>query len=1040
MNNFPFKVGLALVTWVTTGIGSVHPPSLVAQTNVDRRIPSIEKLTAQGSNIERLWQQASELRGIGRYSEAIAIFDQILKVQPNSFLAWYWRGNSFSNLGEYKTAIGSYEQAIKIKPDYLLAWYEQGNAFYALGQYDAVVRSWRQALSLKGESEYGQQLVSRIIPRRIADVLLYDLQQYEEAIGFYNQLTSVESNTAAIWIDRGTAFYQLGRYREALVDYDRAIQLDTNNALAWKRRGFALYRLNRNQQAIASFERAAKLEPNDLEIGGLLAVLQSAGESPAESSTSQQRLATLRREITAAEQRLLRLRADSQTATTQLETSQAQVRQSQQRLATIQGEIKTAEERLTTSQTQVRQSQQQLTEIQAEIQTIQKQRDSLQAERQSLEQRLAAVRGEIKTAEGQLERTQSQVRQSQQQLAGVGQEIQTTQKQLDSLRAERQSLEQRLAAVRGEIKTTEERLTASQAELRQSQQQLTGIRQEIQNTEKQRDTLQAELQNLEQRLAAVRGDIKTVEGQLNRLQAQVRQSQQQLAGVQQEIQNTQKQRDTLQAERQSLEQRLTNGRGELNTIEKQVAALQTERQRLEQRQTTGGEITQAVGAGLEAFQAELQIFQRAGQLESGFTDTVARYLGIPAPPVKTLTETLSALRQIEQATASKPGLVYSSFVPKTQQGESTSSGSKGLGFEGDKLALSQNQKEQDDDQLELVVISSDGKPIRQRIGATRSQIRELTQQYLSNITNARNPNGYLEPSQKLYQLLVAPLEKNPAFQGQNINNLTFLMDKSLRGVPLAALHDGKGFLVERYSVGVMPSLALTDTRYGSVKNQQVLAMGAQVFPDQRPLPAVPTELNAIVQRLWSGDSYLNEAFTIDNLQKARQQESHGIVHFATHAEFRSGQPSNSYIELWGGNKLRLDQLRQLKLDNPPVDLLVLSACRTALGNDEAELGFSGLAVQAGVKAAMGSLWYVSDEGTLGLMTAFYKKLKQAPTKAEAMRQAQVAMLRGDVRIEGGQLIVENERIPLPPELAKLTDRKFTHPYYWSAFMMVGNPW
>ncbi|HEY9634636.1 MAG TPA: CHAT domain-containing protein, partial [Coleofasciculaceae cyanobacterium] len=91
-------------------------------------------------------------------------------------------------------------------------------------------------------------------------------------------------------------------------------------------------------------------------------------------------------------------------------------------------------------------------------------------------------------------------------------------------------------------------------------------------------------------------------------------------------------------------------------------------------------------------------------------------------------------------------------------------------------------------------------------------------------------------------------------------------------------------------------------------------------------------------------------------------------------------------------------------------------------------------------SAMGSLWYVSDEGTLALMSAFYKKLKEVPVKAEALRLAQVAMIRGDVRIEGGQLVVENERIPLPPELAKLGDKKFSHPYYWSAFTMIGNPW
>ena len=149
--------------------------------------------------------------------------------------------------------------------------------------------------------------------------------------------------------------------------------------------------------------------------------------------------------------------------------------------------------------------------------------------------------------------------------------------------------------------------------------------------------------------------------------------------------------------------------------------------------------------------------------------------------------------------------------------------------------------------------------------------------------------------------------------------------------------------------------------------------------------------------------------------------------------------SNSYIQLWD-TKLRLDQLSGLGWNNPPVELLVLSACRTALGNEEAELGFAGLAVQAGVKSAIGSLWYVSDEGTLGLMTEFYQQLKQTAIKSEALRQAQLAMLRGQVNISGGKLVVGSDSLPLPPELANLQDQNFQHPYYWSAFTMIGNPW
>jgi CHAT domain-containing protein len=89
---------------------------------------------------------------------------------------------------------------------------------------------------------------------------------------------------------------------------------------------------------------------------------------------------------------------------------------------------------------------------------------------------------------------------------------------------------------------------------------------------------------------------------------------------------------------------------------------------------------------------------------------------------------------------------------------------------------------------------------------------------------------------------------------------------------------------------------------------------------------------------------------------------------------------------------------------------------------------------------MGSLWYVNDEGTLALMTEFYEQLKTVPTKAEALRQAQLAMLEGRVRIEGGQLVSGEVTVPLPPELADIGDKDLKHPYYWSAFTAIGSPW
>ncbi len=412
-----------------------------------------------------------------------------------------------------------------------------------------------------------------------------------------------------------------------------------------------------------------------------------------------------------------------------------------------------------------------------------------------------------------------------------------------------------------------------------------------------------------------------------------------------------------------------------------------------------------------------------GYLERRFTKQFEEYLGMSDTPIKTVENAQQTLRQIEKATGVKPALIYVAFLPPNV------------------LAIEQlDFPLQPDDRLTLVLVTAEGKPIWLPFpGATRKQVIKAAQQFSKIILSEGGDlsDSDLKQAQQLYQWIIAPLEKQ--LQARGINNLVFLMDTNLRSLPIAALHDGQKFLIEKYSVGLMPSLSLTDTHYRDVKNLKVLAMGAETFPDQPPLPAAPEELNIITQ-LWAGKPpYLDPAFTIDNLKQARSSEPFGMIHLATHANFQSGEIGNSFINFWQ-SKLQLDQLRQLGLNDPPVELLVLSACRTALGDADAELGFAGLATKAGVKAAMGSLKFVSDEGTLGLMVSFYGQLKQSPIKAEALRQTQLAMLQGKVRLENGQLVTEIGNFPLPPQLAQLGDRDFRHPRYWSGFTMIGSPW
>jgi filamentous hemagglutinin family protein len=411
------------------------------------------------------------------------------------------------------------------------------------------------------------------------------------------------------------------------------------------------------------------------------------------------------------------------------------------------------------------------------------------------------------------------------------------------------------------------------------------------------------------------------------------------------------------------------------------------------------------------------------EVEQSFTQEFEQYFGRSLNAGnQDLTQTRETLEQIDRVTGSTPALIYAVFVSA----------------DVDSQTSAQTSIPRSTDELELILVTAQGNPIRKRIpGATRARVLNIAREFRSNVTNIQRPSNYLRYAQQLYKWLVEPLESE--LQAENINNLAFISDSGLRAIPMSALHDGQGFLIERYSVALMPSFSLTDTRYRSLNNVQVLAMGADQFPNQKPLPAVPVELSVITQQLWQGKAFLNNAFTLENLKAQRQQGSFGIIHLATHADFQSGSPNNSYIQLSNG-KLRLNQMPQLNWSNPPVELLVLSACRTAVGNAQAELGFAGLAVQSGVKSAVASLWMVSDEATLGLMTEFYRQLKNTPIKAEALRQAQLALLKGQVRIESGKLYSPQGEVPLPPALAELGDRELTHPYYWAAFTLIGNPW
>jgi CHAT domain-containing protein len=343
--------------------------------------------------------------------------------------------------------------------------------------------------------------------------------------------------------------------------------------------------------------------------------------------------------------------------------------------------------------------------------------------------------------------------------------------------------------------------------------------------------------------------------------------------------------------------------------------------------------------------------------------------------------------------------------------------------------------------LEYILVTPDLKPVfKINRDATRTRLREVAQQLRFTVSDPRllNSSEYLKPAQQIYQWLIQPLEL--FLQSQKIDTLVFCTGAGLRSLPFPALHDGQQFLIEKFSLGLIPSYNLTTAQYSDLRHTPVLATGASLFPRLSPLPAVPLELASIV-KTQGGKVLLNQQFTVKNLKVERQQTPFKIVHLATHGQFRPGSVDKSFIQMWN-SRLHLDEIGQLNLQDPPVDLLVLSACTTALGNAQAELGFAGLAVQAGVQSALGSLWYISDAGTLALMTEFYRQLLLAPTRSEALRQAQLKMLSGTLQFKSGQLVRSGTEtnLQLPTQLATPTTLNLSHPYYWAAFAMIGSPW
>ena len=323
------------------------------------------------------------------------------------------------------------------------------------------------------------------------------------------------------------------------------------------------------------------------------------------------------------------------------------------------------------------------------------------------------------------------------------------------------------------------------------------------------------------------------------------------------------------------------------------------------------------------------------------------------------------------------------------------------------------------DRVEIIA-KFPGQSLKHYVTSVKQTEVEITAIELrANILKRNRPEVVIEKAARIYEWLIQPLEQDLESSSE-VKTLVFVLDGVLRNIPMSVLYDGKRkeYLMQKpYALALVPGLQLFDLRPLQRARLKVLAAGVS---EQRnvegrtfnELPSVVEELRQI-ESLVPSESLLNPNFTQANLEQQLNSGAFSTIHIATHGKF-SSDPEETFILTY--NKLLksndFNDILRINNQSPSstVELLVLSACETAQGDNRATLGLAGIAVRAGARSTLATLWQVSDRSTAELMEQFYKELtKPEITKAEALHQAQLELFK-----------------------------QYKAPYNWASYVLVGN--
>ncbi len=317
--------------------------------------------------------------------------------------------------------------------------------------------------------------------------------------------------------------------------------------------------------------------------------------------------------------------------------------------------------------------------------------------------------------------------------------------------------------------------------------------------------------------------------------------------------------------------------------------------------------------------------------------------------------------------------------------------------------------------LEVIVSLPNRSLLHHTTKIPQDQLESLLSELRRSLRRTSLETDIQAVSAKIYNILIGQ-ETESILAANKIKTLAFVLDGSLRNLPMAVLYDGQQYLIEKYNLAIAPGLQLIDPR--PLKRQQLtIFVGglSKETQNYQALPNVEREIQQIATLVSAQTPLLNETFISESIQKQIRKIPYRVVHLATHGEF-SSDAEKTFVLTWN-NRLGVKQLGELLQSREqdsriPIELLVLSACKTAKGDNRAALGLAGMAVRSGARSTIASLWSVEDNATATLMENFYQELATLDTtKANALRKAQLSLLKR-------------------PE--------FTHPFYWSPFVLVGN--